>query len=65
MLNFNGNNIGFTKFCQENVKKKLQKYLCPMAFCTGPYYIVNVHNFDRGHFSRCCFPKALCESRAS
>jgi hypothetical protein len=51
-----------------------------MAFCTGPLtypvkeniqdaiwwnYIVNVHNFDREHFSRCCFPKALCESRAS
>ena len=36
MPNFNGNNIGFTKFCHENVKKKLQKYLCPMAFCTGP-----------------------------
>jgi hypothetical protein len=31
MPNFNGNNIGFTKFCQENVKKKLQKYLCPSA----------------------------------
>jgi hypothetical protein len=28
-------------------------------------YIVNVHNFDSGHFSRCCFPKALWESRAS
>jgi hypothetical protein len=37
MLNFNGNNIGFTKFCQENVKKKLQKYLCPMTFCNNVY----------------------------
>jgi hypothetical protein len=40
MPNFNENNIGFTKFCQENLKfheNMLQKYLCPMAFCTGPY----------------------------
>ena len=39
MPNFNENDIGFTKFCQENLKSHenmLQKYLCPMAFCTGP-----------------------------
>ena len=39
MPNFNENNIGFTKFCQENLKSHenmLQKYLCLMAFCTGP-----------------------------
>ena len=38
MPNFNENNIGFTKFCQENLSHEnmLQKYLCPMAFCTGP-----------------------------
>jgi hypothetical protein len=40
------------------VKKKIQDVI-------WWNYIVNVHNFDRGHFSRCCFPKALCESRAS
>ena len=43
MPNFNENNIGFTKFCQENLKSHenmLQKYLCPMAFCTGPYCLV-------------------------
>jgi hypothetical protein len=28
MLNFNGNNIGFTKFCQENVKKKSNGKFC-------------------------------------
>jgi hypothetical protein len=39
MPNFNENNIGFTKFCQENLKSHenmLQTYLCHMAFCTGP-----------------------------
>ena len=43
MPHFNENNIGFTKFCQENLKSHenmLQKYLCPMAFCTGPYCLV-------------------------
>jgi hypothetical protein len=39
MPNFNENNIGFTKFCQENLKSyesMLQKYLCPMADCLVP-----------------------------
>ena len=43
MPNFNENNIGFTKFCQENMKSHenmLQKDLRPMAFCTGPYCLV-------------------------
>ena len=43
MPHFNENNIGFTKFCQENLKSHenmLQKYLCPMAFCTGPYCLI-------------------------
>jgi hypothetical protein len=43
MPNFNENNIGFIKFCQENLKSHenmLQKYLCPMTFCTGPYCLV-------------------------
>ena len=45
MPNFNENNIGFTKFCQENLKSHenmLQKYLCPMAFCTDPYCLVPI-----------------------
>jgi hypothetical protein len=40
MLNFNGNNIGFTKFCQENVKTKLQKY--KMLFSESPVRIPDV-----------------------
>jgi hypothetical protein len=42
-LSFNENDIGFTKFCQETLKSHenmLQKYLCPMTFCTGPYCLV-------------------------
>jgi hypothetical protein len=49
MPNFNENNIGFTKFCQENLKSHenmLQKYLCPMAFCpvSTPYKFYLVPN---------------------
>ena len=40
MPNFNGNNIGFTKFCQENVKKSCKNIFVPWFFFTGPYCLV-------------------------
>ena len=36
MPNFNGNNIGFTKFCQENVKKSCKNIFVPWPFALVP-----------------------------
>jgi hypothetical protein len=44
MLNFNGNNIGVTKFCQENLKKKLWPFaLVPIAWCLRGEVLFQIH----------------------